>query len=700
MAETEASADKAAAATVDAGAAGNFVATLSCPNGDTIDLVPRSVEDDSDGATFVVLGRGRCGIPASAVHVSRSAASVRIIDLNCSDKSSTCYGLELAVLGSQPCRVSRCIGGTMDEANAATGDSTATTIQVSSPLTHNDYGRSTVLLNDGDVIEPYLRVEGDALEDYQKAQKYFPFTVRIHDGRCAGDTTDQHGHAAVVGSVGVEAADLPEEVAVTTAQPKSLAGSQDTVSVADEKKKNQALVKDSESSSAKKLDAAPHATPSSTSSESEQLSEDSDDIDCYSPRERVLEILQGVDSPGSFAVGGSCDGKLIMPGIEVDGIGAIGLPLSESQAKLLATRCEQAPFGRGSETIVDTNVRRTFQLAPDHFKITNPTWSGQISNLVSGVCRDLGVQSHLKVDAQLYKLLLYEKDSFFAMHRDSEKVDGMFGTLVVVLPTAFTGGELIVKHQGKTKEFAQSNSSTFESSYAAFYADCKHELKPVTSGHRLCLVYNLVKTGAGGLPRAQRNRHILRQLKSAVSAWSKSFDGNKLVIMTEHLYTSAGMGSGSSSDKFKGNDAAVVGILEQAVEEANIDIDWDHGTLSFSESGYAEDDGYYDRWGGGYGYTWCEATDSSMSLALSSWGDVEVETDEIVPEDYWEDKDPADETFEPTGNEGVHAERQYADEDAIVVWPRSQRWIIVTNKFNPENVRTSPQGLHPWNQRL
>ena len=32
--------------------------------------------------------------------------------------------------------------------------------------------------------------------------------------------------------------------------------------------------------------------------------------------------------------------------------------------------------------------------------------------------------------------------------------------------------------------------------YAAFYADCEHELSPITSGMRLVLVYNLVWVGA------------------------------------------------------------------------------------------------------------------------------------------------------------------------------------------------------------
>ena len=135
-------------------------------------------------------------------------------------------------------------------------------------------------------------------------------------------------------------------------------------------------------------------------------------------------------------------------------------------------------------------------------------------------------------------------------------------------------------------------------------------------------------------------------------------------MMTEHMYTPAGIRGDGGSAKFKGNDATIVHLLEQAVDD--IDVDWDHGTVSYSESGYGEGDGYYDRY---YGdreyYPWGETTESDLSLALSSWGTVGIDTEEMIPEDYWEDKEPVDETFEPTGNEGVNAERQYADEGML-----------------------------------
>jgi hypothetical protein len=53
------------------------------------------------------------------------------------------------------------------------------------------------------------------------------------------------------------------------------------------------------------------------------------------------------------------------------------------------------------------------------------------------------------VSAELYKLLVYDRDGFFLEHRDSEKTDGMFGTLVVTLPSTYRGGALRIRHAGR-----------------------------------------------------------------------------------------------------------------------------------------------------------------------------------------------------------------------------------------------------------
>lgn len=61
----------------------------------------------------------------------------------------------------------------------------------------------------------------------------------------------------------------------------------------------------------------------------------------------------------------------------------------------------------------------------------------------------------------LYKLLLYKRGSFLKPHRDSEKVDGMFATLVIQLPSLYKGRQLIVRHDGRTVTSDFSSTDEF-----------------------------------------------------------------------------------------------------------------------------------------------------------------------------------------------------------------------------------------------
>ena len=91
----------------------------------------------------------------------------------------------------------------------------------------------------------------------------------------------------------------------------------------------------------------------------------------------------------------------------------IGLPLSETQAKAIINAATQAPFGRGEDTVVDTSVRRTWQLDPTDFSIGNAQWTEQLQELLIKVKADLGCDASKQVCCELYKLLLYEPGGMF-----------------------------------------------------------------------------------------------------------------------------------------------------------------------------------------------------------------------------------------------------------------------------------------------
>jgi hypothetical protein len=53
----------------------------------------------------------------------------------------------------------------------------------------------------------------------------------------------------------------------------------------------------------------------------------------------------------------------------VAGVGPIALPLLPVQTHQLIAIAKQAPYGQGEATLVDTQVRRTWQIDPERVQI-------------------------------------------------------------------------------------------------------------------------------------------------------------------------------------------------------------------------------------------------------------------------------------------------------------------------------------------
>ena len=211
----------------------------------------------------------------------------------------------------------------------------------------------------------------------------------------------------------------------------------------------------------------------------------------------LADLLSTITGPGDFVTSGSVE--LLAPSISVDGVGRIALPLLPVQAEALVGVAERAPYGRGPETLTDTSVRRTWQIAPEHVHIEGRHWARTLQDIVARAAEGLGIKD--PVTAEFYKLLVYDKGSFFVGHRDTEKSPGMFATLVIVLPSESAGGELLVRHKDREVRLPLRCDDPSDAAFAAFYADCVHEVLPVTTGCRLTLVYNLLRHGRGRLPR-------------------------------------------------------------------------------------------------------------------------------------------------------------------------------------------------------
>ena len=256
----------------------------------------------------------------------------------------------------------------------------------------------------------------------------------------------------------------------------------------------------------------------------------------------LLEALEKIERPGSFCVSGNV--PPVLPGLEVEQMGTIGLPLGAVQASELASRCHRAGYGKGQKTVVDESVRRVLELDSDQFSLTNPDWAESLEQIVETVRAELGLGKQ-KLECHLYKLLLYQPDSFFVPHRDGEKLDRMVATLVITLPSFHEGGELIVRHDGEEQVLDFGGpQSPYRTNFTAFYADCQHEIRPLRRGHRLCLVYNLTlarcRRSRRGITAPRRDPHV-SAVERILRRWREEGEPEKLVITLDHQYSQKGL---------------------------------------------------------------------------------------------------------------------------------------------------------------
>jgi 2OG-Fe(II) oxygenase superfamily len=224
----------------------------------------------------------------------------------------------------------------------------------------------------------------------------------------------------------------------------------------------------------------------------------SDGSECWSIHLRNL--LDVVEPLGTFATVSDIPSLAFpLPMVTVQGVGKLAFPLMEVAVEPLKAVSEKAPFGKGTETVQDDNVRKAWQMDASQVSLGGgDAWDKALQSIIDAACHELGFSKRriqqLGIQANLYKLLLYETGGHFTPHQDTEKEAGMFGTMVIQLPSRFTGGELSVCHNAETKMFDLADHCEEQFKCIAFYTDCEHQLHPITSGVRICLVFNLVAT--------------------------------------------------------------------------------------------------------------------------------------------------------------------------------------------------------------
>ena len=412
-------------------------------------------------------------------------------------------------------------------------------------------------------------------------------------------------------------------------------------------------------------------------------------IEYGNEHEPLEHLLRSVDQPGDYCVGGRL--YTPMPRVIVDGAGELSFPIPDAQIGALIAAAERAPYGKGTETLVDTAVRDCWQIDAARVRLAGRAWPDSFAKVMESVAAGLGLPAE-RLNAELYKLLIYRPGGFFAEHRDTEKVPGMVATLSLSLPTPGAGGELVVRHGGREEAFDLSAGEPSEMSFAAFYADCLHEVRPLAEGHRVTLVFNLFLGSSGDVPTVPDHSDLIASVADRLARWRDDGDTDKLVWVLDHEYSEGGL----SFDTLKNADAAVAQVLGDAAERADCELH--AAVLRIEEFGLPLHEPADHGWDWGFGWEREDVEDvgpeAEMEVhdrweALDGWvardgshppfGQIPVNALELLPQGALDEAEPDGRRLRgSTGNTGPTLEFIYRLA-ALVIWPRELTVDVVAS---------------------
>ncbi|KAJ7221549.1 hypothetical protein GGX14DRAFT_430109 [Mycena pura] len=225
---------------------------------------------------------------------------------------------------------------------------------------------------------------------------------------------------------------------------------------------------------------------------------------------RELEILLRRDFsfPGQYCHAATM-ASAANPGLSVKGIGIIGLPLSQRDAKLVQSLASSSPSTTGP-------AENVWELDAHSIECCNPAWLPYLEEIVlKDIWRKLAPHCS-RPRLKLQSLLLWEACSDT---ENSKRPTDDFASIHVILPSSYTGGHVQLSFAGCSEHYDLAATSSFSTSFVAWYHGVDCLIKPVATGRRLALSYRLV-AGDGPRPALPSMLEKLRDVRGFLHKWS------------------------------------------------------------------------------------------------------------------------------------------------------------------------------------
>ena len=209
---------------------------------------------------------------------------------------------------------------------------------------------------------------------------------------------------------------------------------------------------------------------------------------------KICTLMNNLNLESSLFYKCELNFKSFFTSLNIDGIEVIGYKFNKNRyysefyvdTESICNLANPAPFGKGSKTIYDENIRKALEITADRIetKCKPDTYYDRFENVFKSI-----VPPGKKFNFKLYKMHIYQEGGKFEKHKDTLHASNHYATLIVGIDTKFNGGKLHLYEN--EKELITCSFNCWGENSIIFLTDVEHEVMPVTSGTRIVLQYDV-----------------------------------------------------------------------------------------------------------------------------------------------------------------------------------------------------------------
>ncbi|KAJ7054845.1 hypothetical protein C8F01DRAFT_474977 [Mycena amicta] len=246
------------------------------------------------------------------------------------------------------------------------------------------------------------------------------------------------------------------------------------------------------------------------------------------------------------------------PGLVIEGLGCVGLPLSAREAPVVGS------VGKSTQVGI-------FEIAGEKITVENDWWYDWLQEKARKMMSGTLTAEGSKPTFVLQKLVLQYTGSASTNFTGNAEVSTKHGELIVVLPSKFTGGRLRLSFAGKFHYIDAGEKSGSTTTLIATDSGVEHNLSSVNTGYRLSLVYDIIRD-PGPIIAPHAEQALTNKLRQVLSAWRERTSEDPAAYLAILLDRSYSHHEPLSAEHLKGVDAPLLQRLRPLTREIGLTL--------------------------------------------------------------------------------------------------------------------------------